>query len=132
MDIPLLIALNLFSVPFLQEAEILGRSTGRFPTVLGIIRLRHVAASSWFKPFCMIAALFVATVLLASMTSDSAMDVAILTFNFFVMQAVLWASVAVNVLRHCGDQATEHDMAESASAPPLPCVTPAVQIPHSL
>lgn len=118
MDIPLLIALNLFSVPFLQEAELLGRSTGQFPAVRGIIRLRHVSALSWFKPFCAIAALFVATVLLASMTSNSAMDVAILTFNFFVMQAVLWASVAFSVHRHVGDQATEHNVVESATAPP--------------
>jgi len=131
VDILLLIALNLFSVPFLQEAEFLGRSTGRFPKAHRIIGLRRVTAFSWFKPFCALATLFVVAVLLAMMTSHTPVDVALLAFNFFVMQAVLWAAVALNVFKHRSKQ-IEHDVAESTPVPSPQYVKPTVQTPHQL
>lgn len=127
MDIPLLIALNLFAVPFLQEAELLGQGTQRLPTLAAVFRLKRVAASSWFKPFCAGAAIFVFAVFILAATAGRSIDVATLLFNLVVMQILLWGWVVFNIFKRVGGVTVNHKMSPMPSTRPPQCVTPAVR-----
>jgi hypothetical protein len=94
----LLIAINFLTVPFLQEAEALGRRLLRFPSLPWILRLAHVRRSHWFRPFCILAFFLLAV---AGMQAQAGrVDVAALLVHFVIMQVVLWAVVVLSVRKH--------------------------------
>jgi len=97
MDTLLLIAFNLVFVPFLQEAEALGREGRRqVPGVLSVLRLAHVRRTRWFRPFCVIACLFSGAVLAASAKVPHA-EPLFTALGVLLIQAILWTIVLRNI-----------------------------------
>ena len=99
MDILVLIACQLFTVPFLQEAERLGRIQRSFPHLLDIARLGHVRDAAWFRPFCALAAVFVGAVF-AITFQDETPEVLGFIVATALVQMCLWTVVVLNVRRH--------------------------------
>jgi len=103
MNTLLLIALNLFFVPFLQEAEAQGRRLLRFPGPLRILRLAHVRRLHWLKPFCALAVLLLAAVLASA--RNRPVDGLTLIVHLTIIQTILWTVVALSVRKHAGVRA---------------------------
>ena len=117
----LLIAINFLMVPFLQEAEAQGRQLRRFPGLPWILRLAQVRRSHWFRPFCILAFLFLAV---AAMRAPAGrVDVPTLVVHFMIMQVVLWAVVVLNVRKHAKVRSaaaiTAGDQSDSQLTAPL-------------
>ncbi len=109
----LLIAINLLIVPFLQEAEAQGRQLRRLPGLAWILRLAHVRRAHWFRPFCILAFLFLAGAAMRAQVVP--VDVPTLMVHFMIMQVVLWAVVVLNVRKHAKVRsAAENTVADQA------------------
>jgi hypothetical protein len=91
----LVIAINFLVVPFLQEAEALGRNLQRFPTFPHILRLAHVRKSHWLRPFCIGALLLLAFAVLRAQSGQ--VEGLTVVAHFTLMQLVLWTVVALSV-----------------------------------
>ena len=96
MEILFLIGLNLLVVPFLQQAERLGRMRGRWPRTRDILLLADVRQAFWFKPFCVASAVFLACVFgcIWVLRVEIALAVPI---NFGIMQVLLWGAVVLEI-----------------------------------
>ncbi|VWX57433.1 hypothetical protein VARIO8X_120219 [Burkholderiales bacterium 8X] len=99
MDILILIGLNLFSVPFLQQAELRGRVVGHWPACRDIARLRDVRRMFWFKPFCVLLGAYTALLLVATWVVEPEIG-GVLPINFLIMQVLLWGAVMLAVRAH--------------------------------
>ena len=104
MDILILIGLNLFSVPFLQQAEVRGKVVGHWPAWRDIARLRDVRRMFWFKPFCVLLSVYTAVLLAATWVVEPEIG-SVLPINFMIMQGLLWGAVMLSVRAHRASQA---------------------------
>lgn len=99
MEILLLIGLNLPTVPFLHQAEH-GKKAGAGPNWRCVLRLSEARHALWFRPFCWMAALYLATIALAWQAIGADVDPRIF-LNLLVMQTLLWSAVLwARALRH--------------------------------
>jgi hypothetical protein len=60
MSIGLLLVLNFLTIPFLQEAEELGKRKGKFPNLFEIVYLKNTLKQRWFKLYCFFMVIFLA------------------------------------------------------------------------
>ncbi|VTU18854.1 hypothetical protein SRS16CHR_02316 [Variovorax sp. SRS16] len=103
MDTLLLIAFNLVFVPFLQEAEALGREHRRVPGVPSVLRLARTRRARWFKPFCVLALLFYGA--LIAVPARHHFQGMILALDLLLMQVFLWTVVIRKILQTARKQA---------------------------
>jgi hypothetical protein len=97
MSIGLLLGLNFLTIPFLQEAEELGKLTGKFPNLVSIIYLKNTLKQRWFKLYCFFMAIFMA-IAIAPTASGKSYPVGLgLVSIVLVVQVVLWVFVYLRV-----------------------------------
>ena len=94
MDIGFLLFLNLITIPFLYEAEVLGAKIQKFPKFLDLIKLRTTRSSRWFFGYCVFLVIF-SIVGLAPSESGKPHSASISSIVFsFLIQVCLWVFVA--------------------------------------
>lgn len=89
----LLIFLFFLSVPFLFEAEELGRPTGKFPKLLDLITLRNARKASWFKWFLILLVIWIALLFFSAKSNKNYEGIIPLTLIVLGVQGVLWIFV---------------------------------------
>ena len=92
-----LLFINLLTIPFVVEAEIIGCRSGRFPKLSELIRLKHARHSRWFKGYLILLAIWLTLILVptASGTKHEVGMVAILTVG--VIQTIVWIYVIYRI-----------------------------------
>ena len=93
MSIGLLLVLNFLTIPFLQEAEELGKRKGKFPAFIDIFYLRNTLKQRWFKLYCIFMLIFLAMAF-APTASEKQYPAGLgLILSVLAVQAMLWLFV---------------------------------------
>lgn len=63
MDIGLLLTLNFLSIPFIYEAETLGKESNEIPSFVSILKLKNTVKTRWIKLYAIFVFIFIAIAL---------------------------------------------------------------------
>lgn len=97
MSIGLLITINLLTIPFLGEAEELGKKSGKFPSFIEIFRLRKTLGQRWFKFYCVLLFIFLAIALAPTASGKTYPAGVGLIIAVACLQLILWAFVYLKI-----------------------------------
>jgi hypothetical protein len=99
MDIGLLLGVNLFSVPFIYETEILGKQLGKFPSFFKIISLKNTWNTRWFKLYCVFMLIFFVIAIFPSKSGKTYTAGSELILLILLIQVILWVLVYIKVAK---------------------------------
>ncbi len=71
MSVGLLIILNLLTIPFVHEAETIGKAKGSFPTLLELLKLSNCFRTRWFYGYLFILLIFILLELVPSASGST-------------------------------------------------------------
>ena len=92
MDIGLLLTINFLSIPFINEAEILGKNK-KFPSFLDILKLKHGIREKWFKLYLIFMIIFISIAFFPTKNEEKFQsDIKTLIF-IILLQAIVWGLV---------------------------------------
>ena len=93
MSIGLLLVLNFLTIPFLHEAEELGKRMGKFPNLFEIVCLKNTLKQRWFKLYCFFMVIFLAIAIAPTGSGKSYSAGVGLVLTVLVIQVILWGFV---------------------------------------
>ena len=97
MSIGLLLVLNFLTIPFLQEADELGKRTGKFPAFIEIFYLTNTLKQRWFKLYCFFMVIFLAIAIAPTASGKSYSAGVGLVLTVLVVQVILWVFVYLKI-----------------------------------
>ena len=97
MSIGLLLIINFLTIPFLQEAEELGRKNNIFPNLIDIIRLKHTLKQRWFKLFAIFMLIFLAIAIAPSRSGNTYVAGFELILALLMIQVFLWLFIYLKI-----------------------------------